>query len=812
MQLHRADDASPKPKYYVLEMFPYPSGDMHVGHMKNYFIGDVICRYKMMQGYEVMHPMGWDSFGLPAENAAIQRGLSPREWTKANIINSRATLKSAGLAYDWEREVAAFHPEYYRWTQWIFTQLFKAGLAYRGGGPVNYCPDCATVLANEQVEDGSCYRCGAQVERRTLKQWYFKTTAMADRLLDDLERLRDTWPNPVLTMQENWIGRSEGLTVHFPLAGREGGFDIFTTRPDTLFGVTFMALAPEHPLVEELIADNSEADEIRQWIKKTVARKEIDRVSAATEKEGRFTGAYAINPLSGEEVPIWIGDFILASYGEGAVMSVPAHDSRDFLFAKKYGIPIVPVIRPTDGELPIVADMEDAYTEYGVMANSGKYDGLTCEEGITAMADDAKAEGWGRPDVNYHLHDWLISRQRYWGAPIPVIHCPQCGLVPVPEEDLPVLLPPEDTVDFKPSERSPLASNPEWMKVSCPKCGGDAERDSDTMDTYVDSSWYFLRYCDPRNEDAAWDKDKADRWMVVDQYIGGDEHAVSHLLYSRFFMKFFKDNGWVSDDEPFPVLFNQGMVKARVENKDGSESIEVMSKSKGNAVAAGPFIAENGADVVRVFILFAGPPGKDMEWTEEGVGGAKRFLKRVHRLVTDYPRVVSEIDAAALSGDDKALYSKVHKTLKNVTDDTERLHFNTCIAFIMDLVNEMYGFEDKEADVFAYSVYHLIKMLAPFAPHMAEELWHLTLGEDSDSVFRSEWEQFDADAIVEEAVTIVVQINGKVRGRMQVPAGASEDEAYALAELDENVKKYLEGKSVVKKIFVPDKLLNIVVK
>lgn len=809
--LHRARDDSKKPKFYVLEMYPYPSGDLHVGHMKNYFVGDTVALYKRMRGYEVLHPIGWDSFGLPAENAAIHRGESPSRWTENNITVSRETLRLGGLSYDWDRELAVSRPEYYRWTQWIFLKLLEHDLAYRDRGPVNYCPDCATVLANEQVFDGKCYRCDAEVERRHLDQWYFRITAMADRLLEDIKLLEGAWPEHVLTMQRNWIGRSEGLTVHFDLADVDDGLDIFTTRPDTLFGVTFMALAPEHPFVDKLIADNPDAEEIRSWCKKIIARKEIDRASVESEKEGRFTGKFAINPVNGERVPVWIADFVLAHYGEGAVMSVPGHDSRDFAFARKYGIPVIPVIRPVDGKLPNPEEMDDAYVEYGVMENSGKYTGMTSEEGIARMAEDAPKEGWGRPDVNYHLHDWLISRQRYWGAPIPVIHCEKCGTVPVPEEELPVLLPPEEEVDFTPGERSPLASAKGWVKTTCPDCGAPAERDPDTMDTYVDSSWYFLRYCDARNAQAAWDPDRANHWMPVDQYIGGDEHAVSHLLYSRFFQKFFMDLGLLDSPEPFPRLFNQGMVKARVKHPDGSTSIEVMSKSKGNAVPAGPFIEENGADVARLFILFAGPPGKDMEWTEEGVGGARRFLARVFRLFAENTdKTASNIDTTALSDKGSSLYSKTHRTLKQVTDDLDRLHFNTCIAFIMEFVNELYSFEDKNDPAFGYALYHLVKMLAPFTPHLAEGLWHRAGYETS--VLTEAWEDYDKGAVVEETVTVVVQVNGKVRGHVEMPAGSSKEEVFAVAAADPKVAKHLEEKEVVKSVLVPDKLINIVVK
>ncbi len=809
--LFEADEDSPKPKFYLLEMFPYPSGDLHVGHMKNYFIGDVLGRYKMMRGYEVLHPIGWDSFGLPAENAAIQRGVSPTAWTEENIATSRETLKRAGVGYDWRREVAACRPDYYKWTQWLFLKLYERGLAYRASGPANFCPSCNTVLANEQVVEGACYRCDTPVERRYLKQWYFKITAYADRLLDDLELIEKNWPRHVVTLQRNWIGRSEGMTIRFPVVGGDRHFDVFTTRADTLYGVTFMALAPEHPAIAELTEGFPTKGDVETFCREAIKKKEIDRAAAATEKAGVFTGRYARNPLSGEEIPIWVADYILISYGEGAVMGVPAHDQRDFLFARKYDIPVAPVIRPADGKLAAEREMTEAFEDYGVMENSGPYSGLTSEEGNAKLAKDGPKGGWGRPAVNYHLHDWLISRQRYWGAPIPIIRCPTCGETPVPYGELPVLLPPEDEVDFTPAERSPLASCREFVETTCPKCGGPAERDADTMDTYVDSSWYFLRYCDARNADAPWKPARVNFWMPVDQYVGGDEHAVSHMLYARFFQKFLADVGLVRDVEPFPFFFNQGMVKARVTKTDGSSSMEVMSKSKGNAVPAGPFIAEHGADVARVYITFAGPPGKDMEWTEEGVGGTARWLGRVWRLVDGNAALVREtVDASSLSAAERDLYVATHRTLKRVTDDLERLHFNTCVAFLMDFVNRLYAFGEREAPAFGYALYQLIKMLAPFAPHMAEELWRRA--GHNDSVFREKWEEYDAEATAAALVTVVIQVNGKVRGRVDVAAGATEEEVFAAAAEDDNVARYLEGKAVVKKILVPDKILNVVCK
>jgi leucyl-tRNA synthetase len=668
------------------------------------------------------------------------------------------------------------------------------------------------VLANEQVVDGACYRCDTPVERRYLEQWYFKITAYADRLLEDQQLLEGNWPRHVLTLQRNWIGRSEGMKVRFPVVGDDGQhFDVFTTRADTLYGVTFMALAPEHAAIPALIEGLPNREKVESFCRAATNRAEIDRASAVGEKSGVFTGRYARNPVNDAEIPIWVADYVLISYGEGAVMGVPAHDQRDFLFARKYGLPVVPVIRPADGDLADESEMEAAFEDYGVMENSGPYSGLTTEEGNARLAEDGAKKGWGRAAVNYHLHDWLISRQRYWGAPIPIVHCPGCGDVPVPYDELPVLLPPEDKVDFTPAERSPLASCREFLATACPRCGGPAERDADTMDTYVDSSWYFLRYCDPTNDAAPWEPDRANFWMPVDQYIGGDEHAVSHLLYARFFQKFFKDEGLVRDVEPFPHFFNQGMVKARVTKADGSASMEVMSKSKGNAVPAGPFIAEHSADVARLFITFAGPPGKDMEWTDEGAGAAARWLNRVWRLVAGNADAAHcSLDVEKLGAADKGLYLATHRTLKRVTDDLERLHFNTCIAFLMDFVNTLYAHEDKKSPAFGYAVYHLIKMLAPFAPHMAEELWART-GRDA-SIFREKWEDYDAKAVGTARVTVVVQVNGKVRGHVDVDAGASEEDVFAAAAADANVARYLEGKKISKKILVPDKLLNVVCK
>jgi len=849
-KLFEAREDSPRPKFYLLEMFPYPSGDLHVGHMKNYFIGDVLGRYKMMRGCEVMHPIGWDSFGLPAENAAIQRGLSPRKWTEENIATSRETLKRAGIGYDWRREIAAYHPDYYRWTQWLFLKLYERGLAYRAAGPANYCPKCGTVLANEQVVDGACYRCDSPVERRHLEQWYFRITAYADALLDDLKLIEASWPRHVVTLQRNWIGRSEGMTVRFPVVGSgDLHFDVFTTRADTLFGVTFIALAPEHPAIPTLTAGLPTQETVAAFCRAAVNRKEIERVAAGGEKSGIFTGRYARNPVSGEEVPIWVGDYVLAAYGEGAVMGVPAHDGRDFLFARKYGLAVKPVIRPDGGAPADGAAMAEPFEDYGTMENSGPYSGLASREGMARLARDGARDGWGEPAVNYHLHDWLISRQRYWGAPVPIVHCAACGEVPVPYDQLPVSLPPEDQVDFTPSERSPLASCPAFINTTCPRCGGPAARDADTMDTYVDSSWYFLRYCDAKNDRAPWDPARVNHWMPVDQYVGGDEHAVSHLLYSRFFMKVLADEGLVRDREPFPALFNQGMVKARVRRADGSEGMEVMSKSKGNAVPAGPFLAEHGADVARLYITFAGPPGKDMEWTDEGVGAMAKWLQRVWRLVSgnieNVKKNAGEPPVIATENEGHVYIAAVaiaHHILKRVTEDLDSLNYNTCVAFLMDYVNKLYAYEPKTDPAFGYCLHMLVKMLAPFAPHMAEELW--ARAGYKRSIFLEEWDEYDRKLVeispfedlmqktktaYEESLTVtvtakvsmtakvyrrfVIQINGKVRGNVAVQEPVNEGRVLAAARNEPKIAKYLVNREIIKMIFVPkDRLLNVVIK
>lgn len=793
---------NPSRKYYILEMFPYPSGDLHIGHLKNYVIGDVVARYKLMQGYDILHPMGWDAFGLPAENAAIKRGINPKEWTMENIRISKETFKLAGISYDWNREITTCLPDYYRWTQWLFLKLYERGLAYQAEAPVNWCPGCQTVLANEQVEQGVCYRCGTSVIKRQLRQWFFKITAYAERLFNDLDEL-ERWPEQVKAMQRNWIGRSEGTEIDFPVKGSEVTFSVFTTRPDTVYGITFMAISPEHPLLRRLVKGKNKGKEVIDYIKQVALRTEIERTSL---KNGVYTGVDVINPLSGESVPLWVADYVVPTYGTGIVMGVPAHDQRDFEFAKKYGLPIKVVIQPPGKGLD-PETMAEAYVEPGVMDNSGIFDGLPSEQGKGAVTEHLAEKGLGRAAVSYRLRDWLISRQRYWGVPIPMVHCPRCGVVPVPYEDLPVLLPTVG-VSFTPRGKSPLASVPEFIQTDCPRCGGEAERDPDTMDTFVCSSWYYIRFCDARNDSAPFSKEAAARLMPVDQYIGGIEHAILHLLYSRFLTKVLYDIGLTDCDEPFTSLFAQGMVL-----KGGT----VMSSSKGTGVEAGPFIREQGVDTARITILFAAPPERDFEWTDEGVSGAKRFLNRVYRLIDKHSDLAREakafgFDLAKLSGFDRDIYRKTNQTIKKVTDDTEAFHFNTAVAAIMELVKELYKYEEKggSPEVLGFCLRRLTQLLAPFAPHLAEELWHL-IGEEG-SIFREGWASYDPNALEAEEIMVVVQVNGKVRARLLVPADIDEQSLKKKSLSDERIQKYTRGKKIERMILVPRKLINIVVR
>jgi len=794
-----------KEKYYVLEMFPYPSGNLHMGHVRNYSIGDVVARFKSMQGFNVLHPMGWDAFGLPAENAAIKHGIPPAKWTWDNMRNMKAQLKSMGMSYDWEKEFATCHPSYYKWTQWLFLQLFHKGLAYKKYAVVNWCSSCNTVLANEQVVDEGCERCNTLVIQKNLEQWFFKTTDYADRLLDDLEKLPG-WPDKVKTMQKNWIGKSEGAEVNFAIEGNHE-IKVFTTRPDTLFGVTYMVLAPEHPLVKELIKGTEKENEVMDFVDKISMLGAEDRISEEREKEGVFIGAYATNPINGEKIPVWVANYVLMNYGTGAVMAVPAHDKRDFDFAKKYDLPIRVVISPEDQDLDFDSEnITDAYAGPGKMVNSGEFNGLSVEEGITKVTAYLEKAGKAKKQANYRLRDWLISRQRYWGTAIPIVYCAKCGVVPVPEDQLPVILP--EQVEFKPSGESPL-KDPSFWKTVCPTCGGEARRETDTMDTFVCSSWYFLRYASPKSEHV-FDKDKVDYWMNVDQYIGGVEHAILHLMYARFFTKVLYDLDMVSVEEPFQNLLTQGMVL-----KDGGK----MAKSRGNVVSPEEIISRYGADTARLFILFAAPPERDLEWSDQGVEGSFRFLNRVWRLVNAYHDNLGGITGLPVieSKEDKDMYRALNIAVKKVTDDIdERFNFNTAISSIMELTNSLYHYKDNVAfaeqnlPLVKESLDKLILLLAPFAPHIAEELWQ-ALG-SSGSVHSQKWPGYEAAALVQDEATVVIQINGKVRGKLTIPVGTTEEQVRELVVNDEKISKQLAGKELVKFIYIKEKLVNMVIK
>ncbi len=796
------DENSDKEKYYVLEMFPYPSGKLHMGHVRNYSIGDVIARYMRMKGMNVLHPMGWDSFGLPAENAAIKNGIRPDIWTHDNIAEMKNQLKSLGLSYDWDREVATCKEEYYKWTQWLFIQFFNKGLAYKKKNPVNWCPSCQTVLANEQVVDGVCERCKSPVGKKELSQWYFKITDYAERLLDDLDKLPG-WPEKVKLMQKNWIGKSVGAEVDFDIVGHDEKMKIFTTRPDTLYGVTFMVLAPEHPLVKELITPEHQA-EVDVFMDKLQYLSDIDRNSTTLEKEGCFTGSYAVNPLTGKNVPIYIANYILMDYGTGAIMAVPAHDQRDFDFAAKYGIDIIPVIDPENPDIDI-NDLKEAFVAEGTMINSGDFNGLNNKEAMPKIIDYIESKGIGKKTVNFRLRDWLISRQRYWGAPIPMIYCEDCGWVPEKEENLPVLLPTD--VEFTGKGESPLTTSESFAHAVCPHCGKPAKREMDTMDTFVDSSWYFLRYTDAKNDKEAFNKEKADYWMNVDQYIGGVEHAILHLLYARFYTKVLHDLGLTDADEPFKNLLTQGMVLM-----DGSK----MSKSMGNIVSPTEIIDKYGSDTARLFILFAAPPDRDLEWSETGVEGSYKFLNRVWRLILEIIENADETQKAEVStADDRQLYYELNKTVKRVTEclAAGRFSFNTSISSIMELVNEMYRYKETEAPNYALmreAAVKLVLVLSPFVPHICEEMWQ-KLGFEH-SLYFEKWPEYDESALVLDTVEIVVQLNGKVKMKADVASGLSREELADIMLADERVKELTAGKNVVKVIAVPGKLVNIVVK
>jgi leucyl-tRNA synthetase len=792
--LYKPEAGTSKPKFYVLEMLPYPSGALHIGHVRNYAIGDALARYKWMRGFNVLHPMGWDAFGLPAENAAIKNNRHPREWTLSNIAAMKRQHQRMAFSYDWSREVTTCEPDYYRWNQWFFLKMLERGLAYRKRALVNWCPECGTVLANEQVVDGCCWRHeSTPVEQRALDQWFLKITHYADELLAGMREIEAGWPERVLAMQRNWIGRSDGAEVDFALADGSEKIRVFTTRIDTIYGATCLIVAPEYPLVDRLLPAG-EKPKVKAMID-AVARKGPGDI----EKEGLFTGACAINPFSGESIPIWIGNFVLMGYGTGAIMAVPAHDQRDFEFCRQYGIPIRPVIRPVEGTLADVETMSAAVSDYGIVENSGSWSGIPSELARKEMAEHAAKNGFGEPAVTYRIKDWGISRQRYWGTPIPVIHCPNDGIVPVPEDQLPVILPTDVAITGK--GRSPLENVPEFMYVTCPKCGAGAKRESDTMDTFIDSSWYFYRYCDPKNDCAPFDSRIIAYWFPIDQYIGGVEHAILHLIYSRFWTKMMRDLGLVANDEPTKRLFTQGMVI-----RDGAK----MSKNKGNVVSADEMIERFGADTGRLFELFAAPPEKDMDWTDAGAEGAYRFLGRVYRWVT---RNLDRADSGDARPDaDRAALRKLHQTIRKVTEDFEsRWHFNTSIAAIMELVNEIYSAESALTTAAVAEISEkLTLMLAPFAPYLAQEMWDQLGG--AKPVFRESWPTYDAELAKEDTAEIPVQVNGKLRSRLVALFGTPAAELERLALADPKVQPYLAGKQVAKVIVVPDKLVNIVVR
>ncbi len=804
-QIYRADDDDPRPKYYTLEMLPYPSGDLHVGHAKNYTLGDAVARTMRMLGYNVLHPMGWDAFGLPAENAAIQRGIDPGTWTKSNIANMQRQIRLMGTGYDWSREVATSDPEYYRWNQWLFLRLYENGLAYKREAPVNWCPHDQTVLANEQVIDGRCWRCGHLVERRNLSQWFLKITAYADRLLAGLDEL-EGWPERTKTMQRNWIGRSTGVTLKWKIEQSDATFETFTTRVDTIFGVTFVVLAPEHPSVAAIksIVSKKNAATIDEFTESLKSKSELERTSLM-EKEGVFTGAYAINPVSLERVPIYVANYVLAEYGTGAVQGVPAHDERDFEFAKKYGLPIAQVIASSD--VGVDGPLTEAYTGEGRLIASGDFTGMRSERARDVIAEHLKAAGIGDRTVHYRFRDWLVSRQRYWGTPIPIVYCQGCGEVAVPDDQLPVLLPADVPIT---GEGSPLARDPDFINTTCPKCGQTARRESDTMDTFFESSWYYLRYLDPHNSAAPWARDSARHWMNIDQYIGGAEHTVLHLLYSRFFYKFFHDQGWVSgSEEPFQRLFHQGFVLYNSEK---------MSKSRGNVVGIDETADKNGVDAMRLFLLYVTPPEDTSDWTDEGISGRVRFLNRVWRASEPFLAAAANVSPRELppitSAEDKALVRAVHVVAKSAIDEvaSRRFHFNTTIAKLDELVNAMTGAAQKApalSRAFLYAVHTLPLLLAPYAPHIADELWS-RLGHDT-SVHLERVIEPEDEALEVDEITLVVQVNGKIRARINAQPGIPEDEAVALALADPNVRAQMDGKEVRKRIFVPDKLVNLVI-
>src|SRR3989344_6002273 len=829
-------------KYYVLEMFPYPSGKIHMGHVRNYSIGDVAARFLIMRGFNVLHPMGWDAFGMPAENAAIQHGVHPAKWTYENIAYMKEQLKRLGISYDWDREIATCSPEYYRWNQWFFLKLYEKGLAYRKYSMVNWCPKCSTVLANEQVEGGLCWRCDSQVEQKNLEQWFLKITAYAEELLDYCDKLPG-WPEKVLIMQKNWIGKSIVAEVDFklvPASSKQGVenmsdvIKIFTTRPDTLFGATFMSLAPEHPMVERIVTSD-QWTVVREFIEKIKKQARSARTEAMLEKEGVFTGSYCINPLTGAKMPIYIANFVLMEYGTGAVMAVPTHDQRDFEFARKYNLPMTVVIQLHDKKLDPAA-MQEAYVDDGIMVNSGQFNGMNNRDAMAAIVKHIEEKGVGKGAVSYKLRDWGISRQRYWGCPIPIIYCDSCGIVPAPYKDLPVILP--EDVKFTGEGLSPLAQSSRFADVRCPKCGKHARREMVTMDTFIDSSWYFLRYVSPHENNGPFDREAVKYWMPVDQYIGGVEHAVLHLLYSRFFTKAMRDLGLIDFDEPFTNLMTQGMVCKEImkckehgyllpeEVKDTTcvkcgrpveiGATEKMSKSRKNIVDPDKIIEKSGADTTRLFSLFAAPPEKDLEWSDEGVEGAYRFLNRVWRLVWEVGGGRWEVgENSELQTPNSELRYEINRVIKKVTDDMERFHFNTAIAALMEYVNFLYKYKETSSALCLQPSAHnnaietLLVLLSPFAPHICEELWH-NIGKN-DTVFNTLWPSYDKAALKKEEVLVVVQISGKVRGRISVSLDMPQAEVERIALKDKKVAEWLGGKEIKKTVYVQNKILNVVV-
>ena len=819
----------PRPKFYALEMLPYPSGFLHMGHVRNYSIGDALAWFKRLQGFNVMHPIGWDSFGQPAEQAAIKRGVNPRDWTEENIAHMRGQLQRLGTSYDWSREIAAHRPDYYRWDQWFFLRMYERGLAYKKLSPVNWCPKEGTVLSNEQSSGGVCWRCGTAVEKRDLEQWFLRITDYAEELVEHIKQIESTWPEKVLKRQSDWVGRSEGAFVDFAVKGGKQEFRVFTTRIDTIYGATAVVVSPEHPLLDELMEGSVLKKEIDAFAARARAqRAERANTSDEEEKEGMNTGILAINPFNEETVPVWVGNYVLMEYGTGAVMSVPAHDERDYEFAQKYSLPIRRVIERISleqEEIPHDPAQEDqsqamphAFTDYGILVNSGDWSGKLSEDALAEMAAHAKHKEFGEPAVTYRIRDWGISRQRFWGAPVPIIYCDKCGTVPVPEKDLPVRLP--DHAEFTGSGESPLAGVAEFVNTTCPRCGGPARRETDTMDTFVDSSWYFFRYLDPRNESMPFDPALAKEWTPVNQYIGGDSHAVMHLIYTRFWNKFMRDIGLVSNDEPVKRLLTQGMVTNRVE---GTDEWKAMSKSLGNGVDPDEMIAAFGADAARLFILFAAPVENELRWSETGIEGAVRFLRRVYTLVWRWQERLSNSANAADEGfefspEARQLRRKTHQTIARVTNDFEELHLNTNVAALMELFNELMAFNAdpgsaSEADVFAVreALESLVIMLAPFSPHVSEEMWE-SLGHPSGLLKSASWPEADAELARSEELEIPIQVNGKLRSRVMASPQVTEEELRTAALADEKVQSIVAGHQIVKVIVVPQRLVNVVIR